>query len=252
MTVLVGISFTAAAKTLDHKQFLETRLASHGDFGGDKHLSKGHAHSGRIISQHPGRLNSKYDVLDLGQRSSNIKKMSVQDFPCPNATDIAPCLCSVTESNELDLDCSSVESYNQLTEVFRQDFPVKEFNEFRIENNDNIQYLADIFRGVSFRYIFLNIMQNLIQIENYAFFDSRNTLENIYISRTALDEKHFPFDTLDQFVTLSSLSVTRSNVTYWPAFNSTSIKSISFSSNYVSALPSGAKYVRIFSNITII
>ena len=274
VALLVGLPSTVTAQTLNHQQqdtsgALGTNPASPGVFGGE-HLSKYKTHSvegppkvnklripdrlnlDHVVSQQHGSSVGKYDlsthhlksvIPGQEQKSSNqpkkSKNMTKSSLPCPEPTDIAPCVCSITETNDLNLDCSDVESFDQLAAVFMQDFPFKTFNEFQILSNINLQYLTDIFNGVTFRSIYLSYVTSLRKITTYAFFESTDTLENIYIYGTALDENSFPFSTLDQFPKLESLTIDSSNISYWPAFDSSSIRTLSFRINHVSTLPAG-------------
>ena len=228
VALLVGLPSTVRAQTLDHQQLdisgaLATNPSSPGDFD-DKHLSK-----------HPSRDTILYNNPKMPENALN------SSFPCPEPTDIAPCVCTVTETYDLRLDCSAVESLEQLSDVFRHDFPVKHFNQFWIDNNSNIQYLADIFNGVSFTSIQMNNVLNLREISKFAFFDSKYTLEILYIYCSALDEKTFPFRTLNEFPKLSSLTIAAGNIYFWPVFVSSSMKRVSFYEEQVYTLPAGKK-----------
>ena len=277
--LLVGLPSTVTAKTLDHQQLdisgaIGTNPASPHDFG-SKLLSKHPTHSAvdpskfdrlRVQNLHPksviteksGSIANK-DKLEIhhlsedteGRIHSSFKihkeseTKSKSSFPCPEPTDIEPCTCFITAANELTLDCSAVESLEQLGDVFRKDFPVIQFDEFRINNNNNIKYLADIFNGVSFRSISLNDVFNLTEITTYALSDSKDSLENVYVHGSALDENTFPFSTLDQFPKLISLTISASNLAIWPAFLSSSIEYISFYDNHVTSLPAGKEHMSV-------
>ena len=269
----VSVPSTVTAQTLDHQQLdisgaPGTKPASPGDFGRQVVNHPTHSVEGppkvnklripdrlnldHVISQQHGSSVGRYDLsthhlksvipgqlqksFNLPNKSKNMTKSSLL---CPEPTDIAPCVCSITETSTLTLDCSDVESFDQLAAVFMQDFPFKTFNEFRISDNNNLQYLADIFNGVTFRSIYLSYIRKLSKITTYAFFESTDTLENIYISGSALDENSFPFSTLDQFPKLESLTIDSSNIGHWPAFDSSSIRTVSFRINHVSTLPAG-------------
>ena len=273
VALLVGLPSNVSAQTLDHQQLdisgaLGTNPASPIDFG-DKQLSK---HPTRCVDDPPedveltslkvsnsetviihnlGLSASKYEVKNLhnlgtqneARLSSNIKKRSENvvnnSYPCPEPADIAPCLCSITGTSDLLLDCSLVESYDQLAEVFRKDFPFKQFYEFRMHDNYNIQYLSDFFNGVSFAYFHMSLIPNLKEISTYAFFDSRNSLENIYIHISALDENTFPFSILKEYPNLTSIFIGESNIEIIPVIESSSIERVAFPLGSVSALPAG-------------
>ncbi|CAL4133709.1 unnamed protein product, partial [Meganyctiphanes norvegica] len=62
--------------------------------------------------------------------------------PCPDAEDISPCVCTYdTVSKAMDLECSAVESEEQLKQIFKADFPLKNFNKFDLHDNNNIKVL---------------------------------------------------------------------------------------------------------------
>ena len=252
VALLVGLPSTVPAQTQDHLRLdisgaLGTNLESLVDNHG-KHLSQ-HPYNYDDVSPMTGELrisnllSPKKDICKIfsafdskddrethllfpakpGQvlRSYHLKVSEDADKSsshCPDSTVIAPCVCyNITETDEPNLDCAGVSSLDQLAGVFRQDFPVKEFNLFRIYNNENIQYLTDIFNGVSFRQINLYNVPNLTEISQYAFFDSVNSLEIIYIYNSLLDENTFPFSTLAEFQKLTSLTLVSSNMNVWPS-----------------------------------
>ena len=194
-------------------------------------------------------------VAGNDQRSASILKNSTHVtsgvFPCPDETDIAPCLCTFTDASDLTMDCSAVESDVQLAAIFTKKFPVKEFYMFLIYNNDKIQLLPDVFNGVSFRYIRLLSVPNLAQITNYALAHSRDTLEYIRIYNSSLTEDTFPFSLLDQYSKLNSLNFDFCNIYFLPAFNSSSLQTLTIVDCHISELPAGKIYLRPFSNLQI-
>ena len=278
VTLFVCLPFTVTAQTLDHQQLdisgaLETNPASRGDVRG-QNLWKLLTHSvgelrvsnlgipKNFMSDKLDSFSKKYELeafhLNSGvtgrkQRSSNITQKSanvtVSVSPCPDPTDIAPCVCSLTDANELMMDCSAVESIDQLGAVFRQEFPFKEFKEFRIENNYNIEFLPDVFNGVSFKFIYFNNVVNLAQITNYAFLDSRNVLENIQIFHSALNVNTFPFDTLYEYPKLTYLRISWSYINYLPPFNSTSLQTLAVFSGKISVLLAGKMLDLLFTDL---
>ena len=189
------------------------------------------------------------------QRPASIPKNSVHvtsgAFSCPDETDIAPCVCTFTDTTDLTLDCSAVESDEQLAAIFTQNFPVREFYIFQMFTNDKIQLLSDVFNGVSFRYIHLYNVLNLTQITNNSLADSRDTLENIHIYGSALTEDTFPFSTLDQYTKLNHLYIEYCNINFLPAFNSSSLQTLIISGGHISVLPAGEINGRPFSNLQI-
>ena len=276
VTLLVGLPSTVTAQTLDHQQLdtsggLGTNPASPGDFGG-KHLSKHPTHS--VQEPHELREYKNLPVKnfpnDIFKMHSNLNRGAVADLQtnsysgnpnrvrigssfsemyekadnsstlCPDPAAIVPCICNL-EIDELWLHCSYVDSLDQLAEVFRQDCPVIEFDLFWIDYSENIQYITDVFNGISFRSIILNMVPKLAEISKYAFFDSIDTLESLYIFESGLDENTFPFSTLAEFPNLVDFTIGGSNLTIFPAFVSSSIQSIEFYIGQVSSLPAGEK-----------
>ena len=262
---------TVTAQTLDHQQLdisgsLGTNPASPGDFAG-KNLSK---HSTLSVGdplkddkfRSPKLHNSdtitqlKFDskltsgVPGREQRPSNVPKKSlnvtVRVFPCPDETDIAPCVCTFTDSTDLTMDCSAVESEAQLAAIFTKSFPDNKFKQFQIYNNDKIQFLSDVFNGVSFRYIRLYDVPKLTEITNYAFADSMDVLENIYIRNSSLSEDTFPFSSLDTYPKLTNLYIAFCDIYFFPTFTSSSLQTLIIAYGHISVLLEGKMCDRLF------
>ena len=281
VALLVGLPSTVTAQTLDHQRLdisgaLGTNPASPGDFGGEDSSKRPASFVRDLPNDHEFRspkldhseniphfkFGSRDEVkafhLNLGvagrdQRLANIPKNSSNVtsgvLPCPDETDIAPCICTFTDTTDLTMNCSAVESVEQLAAIFLKNFPFKEFYKFLIENNDKIQLLPDVFNGVSFRYIRLYDVPNLAQITTYALADSRDTLERIYIYYSALTEDSFPFSTLDQYPKLNYLYIYRCNIYFLPAFQSPSLQTLTISYGHISVLPASKIYGRPFCNL---
>merc|ERR1711957_961477 len=61
---------------------------------------------------------------------------------CPEPADIDPCVCTYHSIfNAMDIDCSAIESEEQLRHVFQSDFPSKKFRRFTIKANYNLKVL---------------------------------------------------------------------------------------------------------------
>ncbi|CAL4067997.1 unnamed protein product, partial [Meganyctiphanes norvegica] len=120
------------------------------------------------------------------------------DPACPDAEDIAPCVCTyVSEDNAMDLDCSAVESEDQLKQIFKADFPFKNFTTFLIEDNNNTKALeAGVFNGISFERIRI-YNTNLEVIELQALDSCYETAWQIYLYDNRITS--FPFDELSHF-----------------------------------------------------
>ncbi|CAL4109546.1 unnamed protein product [Meganyctiphanes norvegica] len=136
--------------------------------------------------------------------------------PCPNAEDIAPCVCTyVSEDNVMDLDCSAVESEDQLKQIFKSYFPFKNFNSFYIQNNTNIKLLeAGVFNGISFERIDITYT-NLEVIELQALDSCYETAWYIYVYNNRITS--FPFHELSNFTKLSYIGIICNPLSMIPA-----------------------------------
>ena len=234
-------------------KFHDSENIPHFNFRSKDEVEAFHLNSG--VAERDQGSTSNFGEARKDHRSSNIPKHSADVtsgvYPCPDETDIAPCVCTFTDTTDLTMNCSAVESDVQLAKIFTKNFPVKEFYMFLIYNNDKIELLPDVFNRVSFRYIRLDGVPNLFQITNYALADSRYTLENIYIRTSALTENTFPFSTLDQYPKLNFLDIYDCDIYFLPAVNSSSLQTLVIGYGYISVLPAGKIYGRPFSNLQI-
>ena len=159
--------------------------------------------------------------------------------PCPESADIAPCVCSI-EADGLQLDCSDIESDDDLARVFQQEFPMKEFWRFYILDNDNVEYLTDLLNGVTFRDITLNNVPNLTFVSDYALAENQFVLEKIQILNSKLNEKTFSIPLLGILEKLRYFYMGDSAFTNFPKMLvSESLDSIGFELGSLSSLSAG-------------
>ncbi|CAL4122259.1 unnamed protein product, partial [Meganyctiphanes norvegica] len=135
---------------------------------------------------------------------------------CPDAEDIAPCVCTyVSEDNAMDLDCSAVESEDQLKQIFKSYFPFKNFVLFIMHGNNSITVLeAGVFNGISFESIII-YNTNLEVIELQALDSCYETAWEIDVSNNMITS--FPFDELSQFSKLSHFRIKKNSLSMIPA-----------------------------------
>ncbi|CAL4153242.1 unnamed protein product, partial [Meganyctiphanes norvegica] len=188
-----------------------------------------------------GQLNDHQD-----RKSNNAYKVRVmQDGPhqseyygyersCPDAEDIFPCVCTYySASNTLDLECSSVESEEQLKQIFKADFPFKNFREFKVQGNNNLKVLeAGIFNGISFERIDIG-NNNLEIIELQALDSCYEVTTAIFLKSNRITS--FPFDELSHFSQLNHFDIGRNSLSVIPtdAFNGlTALDYLDISNNY--------------------
>ncbi|CAL4079126.1 unnamed protein product [Meganyctiphanes norvegica] len=136
--------------------------------------------------------------------------------PCPDAEDIAPCVCTYhIEDNAMDLNCSAVESEEQLKQIFKADFPFKIFKKIVIYGNDNIKVLeAGVFNGISFERI--DIEHNHLEVIEL------QALDSCYETATEIDLyfnkiTSFPFVELSHCSNLSHFDISDNALSMIPA-----------------------------------
>ncbi|XP_050731153.1 oplophorus-luciferin 2-monooxygenase non-catalytic subunit-like [Eriocheir sinensis] len=144
------------------------------------------------------------------------------DFPCPNALDISPCVCTQVDL-KLNLDCSRVSDDAQLAEVFQANFPFNNFSMLTIFANPeepriNILDLGlDIFQDVTFANIYIS-HTNLEYIYPTAFDKSAPRLETLIVTDSFL--VLFPFDLVDYAPHLTDLRVFKNSLIHMSEMSS--------------------------------
>ncbi|CAL4201157.1 unnamed protein product [Meganyctiphanes norvegica] len=138
------------------------------------------------------------------------------DRPCPNAEDIAPCVCTYnSEDNAMDLDCSAVESEDQLKQIFKADFQFKNYRSFIMYANINIKVLeAGVFNGISFEQIVIQF-SHLEIIELQALDSCYETAWKIDVCYNRITS--FPFDELSHFPKLRYFAIGYNSLSMIPA-----------------------------------
>ncbi|CAL4070400.1 unnamed protein product [Meganyctiphanes norvegica] len=154
--------------------------------------------------------------------------------PCPDAKDIAPCLCSYDSNHtNMYLYCDHIESEEQLRQIFKADFPFKNFKKFHLQDNNNIKVLeAGVFNGISFEVIDIQHNMNLEVIELEALDSCYETVTEIKLSFNKIIS--FPFDELSQLSKLRNFDISGNSLTMIPAdaFNGlTALETLDISSN---------------------
>ena len=144
------------------------------------------------------------------------KYLRAAAFPCPIPEDIHPCVCW-THITRLNLDCTDVTSEQELANVFLQDFPEKEFYQFRINHTETVVYMNFNTNGVSFEKIYLSPGPVTIRgVSDYFLLNSHKTLTIFETENSQLTEAGFPLDELNNFEILDRLIIYNSNVAQLP------------------------------------
>lgn len=147
------------------------------------------------------------------------------DFPCPEAADIAPCVCSEV-GQELNLDCSNVIDDTQLQTVFKANFPFYNFTQLTIAANSGdpriniVNLIENTFQNISFSSIRISHTA-LTSIYPTVFDKSAPRLESLVVTDNFLTI--FPFDVVDYAPFLTYLTVYRNNIIHMPEISSTSL-----------------------------
>mgnify|MGYP000209288868 CR=1 FL=1 len=138
------------------------------------------------------------------------------DFPCPEAAAIAPCIC-YEDTHGLSLDCTAAESNAQISEVFQQEFPVTEFNYFQIQGTTTLVNLNFSTNGVSFlSFYFCCDSLSIESTSEDVFRDSADRIVDIEIQNSQLTSSGFPFEMISEFPLLASLEIVSANLTEMP------------------------------------
>ncbi|CAL4108248.1 unnamed protein product [Meganyctiphanes norvegica] len=179
-----------------------------------------------VVRSVSGQLNYHQDhILSDGYKPSKIHvkqdgrhqpEYYNYEPPCPDAEDIAPCVCTYdTVSNAMDLNCSAVENEEQLKQIFKADFPFKNFRKFHIEHNNNLKVLeAGVFNGISFEEIQISFT-DLEVVELQALDSCYETTTELYLYYNKITS--FPFDELSQFSKLRDFDISNNLLSVIPA-----------------------------------
>lgn len=182
-------------------------------------------------------------LLVLNEDLSNLNSNRFFDVRaiCLPDTEIAPCFCTLDEGSNSTLDCSAVESTNQLASIFQQGLSVTQFNNFVLSDNPNIVAINEgVFNGVTFEVISLTDDTNLALVSDNAFADSASTLKELHVHGSSLSGTSFPFATIGTYPALETLVVDfNSQLTSLPLLESDSITYADFYKSAISALAPG-------------
>ena len=189
--------------------------------------------------------------------SGNIRDISTDVLPsssfvdapgaaptCPEASSIAPCVCSVDAESRLYMDCSSITSNDELRNVYLNDFPNTEFYEFKLYDNNNITELGTyVFGNVTFERILIENTK-IDSVSEYSLSMNRSRLRHMYINEGFLTENSFPFSSLDTFSNIHALLFyDQHHMTLVPPLTSSSLASICFSSCSIASIHPGKQVI---------
>ncbi|KAK4318250.1 hypothetical protein Pmani_010744 [Petrolisthes manimaculis] len=159
-----------------------------------------------------------------------------RDVPCPNAEDISPCVCTVIDASDFDMemDCSSVSSNTDLARIFSEHFPFNNFYSLIIYNNIHLRTIrAGDLGQISFKRIDI-WSGNLQSVETNAFLHSYDTLEYLEISSNMLTA--FPYSEISMFNHLTTLNLRSNQLGGIPTVASLTLQSLYLNNNPITGI----------------
>lgn len=165
----------------------------------------------------------------------DISNHSLSLLPCPADADIYPCTCTVESGSTMDMNCSAVESEQQLMDVFASYIPFPIFRKLIIQNNPNLTVLkAGTFGESTFQefHITSNELEN---VEMGALSGSFETGTKLFFSWNKIT--NFPFEEMLMFTNLESLQIGQNRIVGVPDIQSETLKQLYLNSNPLGSVP---------------
>ena len=167
---------------------------------------------------------------------------SIEDKQCPQKDDIKPCICSKSGGGldaQIDIDCSFIESNEELQRIFTADFPTKRLNKFSLRNSNKVtKLISGVFQSISFEIIEIEQEDAFGLIEPLALTGSIFTLQHLRVVYTRISENTFPFSMIGEFRNLKILELYGNYITSIPKIESFSLEELSLNDNRITTIPS--------------
>ncbi|XP_042871847.1 oplophorus-luciferin 2-monooxygenase non-catalytic subunit-like [Penaeus japonicus] len=158
--------------------------------------------------------------------------------PCPEAEDIRPCTCFVRDDLWVDLICRSINEEEELGRIFSATFPDPELNVIRVGQDSRLRVLQkDVFEGVTFRAL---VMREGVLEEVMAEGLRGGLSTALSLDFTSNRIASFPFDALQDFVSLTELLLGNNSISSFPSMQSSTLQVLSLANNPLRSLPSWA------------
>ncbi|CAL4061862.1 unnamed protein product, partial [Meganyctiphanes norvegica] len=166
----------------------------------------------------------------------------LNNSPCPNAEDIAPCVCTYWDVyHSLDIDCMSIEDEQQLYDVFHANIPDPNFRRLDL-GTDNLKTLTDtVFGDVTFETVWTHstgFYGILTSVGPETFMKSAPTLRELYMPYNNLS--NFPFQSLSQYTELTDFVLHDNPVSNFPIIQSENLRYIDLGAATFDIIPTGA------------
>ena len=185
------------------------------------------------------------DLLQISEEQNGPSPDGFIGNGCPNATAISPCVCvDFPEVNSRPrLDCTLIQSEDELQAIFEEDFPVTEFASFEMRYNDFLTSLNVSTNGVSFEIILLQPGPfSLSEISEEFLTSSADTLGDISIY-LAPNLVEFPFSVLDSLEKLEGLYFAETGIANIPKLSSDSLATLFVPEGKLSEIAEGKKEI---------
>lgn len=167
------------------------------------------------------------------------------DWPCPQATLIAPCVCTSTGSPNynFDIDCSAATQDTDISNAFAILFPFDDINQLQIEGSDSTNkvpitnFTQNMFDSKSFSLIKIDYT-SLETIEENVFQLSHDSLASMSLERNNL--QLFPFEIISEYTILTFIHMPSNDILELPKVESLSLRDINLNHNKNLVLMDGA------------
>ncbi|XP_047485609.1 oplophorus-luciferin 2-monooxygenase non-catalytic subunit-like [Penaeus chinensis] len=169
-------------------------------------------------------------VAEDGAKDAELRSLS-----CPDPQDISPCVCTVDLQHNMDIDCSQVESEDQLAQVFSSNIPFPTFQKLLIDRNKNLRVLRNGDLGPASFQIIEIVHGILEEVQDGALSHSYSTATRIDLQVNKLTK--FPFHEIPSFTSLSSLWLSLNSFSEFPSITSDSLTDIQLNTNFISEIP---------------
>lgn len=179
-------------------------------------------------------------ALALGTVAVSVAEEKAKDADlrsptCPDPQDISPCVCTVDVQHNMDIDCSQVESEDQLAQVFSSNIPFPKFNKLVIEGNPHLTVLRNGDLGPASFQIIEMTSGVLEEVQDGALSMSYSTATRIDLQVNRLSK--FPFHEIPSFTALTTLWLNLNSLSEFPLITSDSLTDIGLSVNFFGDIP---------------
>ncbi|XP_063595505.1 oplophorus-luciferin 2-monooxygenase non-catalytic subunit-like [Penaeus indicus] len=171
----------------------------------------------------------------VSEAEDRAKDAELRSLPCPDPQDISPCVCTVDLQHNMDIDCSQVESEDQLAQVFSSNIPFPTFHKLFIERNQHLRVLRNGDLGpASFQII--EILHGVLEeVQDGALSQSYSTATRIDLQVNRLSK--FPFHEIPSFTSLTTLWLNLNSFSEFPIVTSDSLTDIELNTNFIREIP---------------